>query len=103
MTIEITGKPAPSIPASHADTVHVKQNEPTVAQQETGTPSSLDTISVTEKATQLHRLDNQLATEPVVDAQRVDTIRQELKKGTFEVDINRVAEKFFRFEHQRHV
>jgi negative regulator of flagellin synthesis FlgM len=99
MSIEITGhNPAANTLSDSGNTGQVQRDQPTVAQQETGKPSTLDTVSVTDAAKQLQQLESNLADTPVVDIQRVEQIRQDLTKGTLKIDAGRVAEKFFQFE-----
>lgn len=57
-----------------------------------------DAVSFTETATRLRALEDSLASTPVVDAQRVQGIRQELADGNYEVDHQRVAEKMIHLE-----
>jgi negative regulator of flagellin synthesis FlgM len=78
--------------------VQVSRTEPTRQQQETGRPSSVDTVSLTDTAARLRSLENTLANLPVIDAQRVEDIQRSIAQGTFEVDPKRVADKLLRFE-----
>lgn len=96
---KITGFPGPQAQRTTDGTqVQVSRTEPTRQQQETGRPSSVDTVSLTDTAARLRSLENTLASLPVVDAQRVEEIQRSIAEGSFEVDTNRVAEKMLRFE-----
>jgi len=99
MAIDIAGRTATSLPTPHSETVQVTQNEPTVAQDETGKPSSLDTVSITDAAKQLQQIQQEIKSLPVVDVQRIEGIRKEISEGKFDVNPNRVAEKFVAFEY----
>jgi len=60
--------------------------------------SSADTLSLTNRATQLQRLEAQIAELPVVDVQRVEDVQQSLATGSFEVHPAQVADKLLSFE-----
>ncbi|MFA5628055.1 MAG: flagellar biosynthesis anti-sigma factor FlgM [Thiohalomonadaceae bacterium] len=95
----ITGLPGnQSQRTTEGSQVHVARSEPTVAQQQTGRPSTMDTVSLTDTAARLRELENSLATMPVVDSQRVESIQQAIDDGSYEVDAGRVAEKLLSFE-----
>jgi negative regulator of flagellin synthesis FlgM len=76
----------------------LSRKEPTVAQGETGKPTSTETVSLTEAAEQLHRLETRITSLPVIDTQRVESVKQALEKGTYEFNLQRTAEKFLEFE-----
>lgn len=95
----ITGLPGnPAQPRTESNQVQVGRNEPSVAQQSTGRPSTVDTVSLTDTAARLREMENTLAKLPVVDNQRVEAVRQAIADGTFEVDAERVARKMLAFE-----
>jgi negative regulator of flagellin synthesis FlgM len=93
MAIEITGPGSPTNPRTNGEgsEVRVGRNEPSTAQQQTGTPSTGDTVSLTDTANQLTRLESALASLPVVDTQRVEQVQRELADGSYRVDATRVA------------
>lgn len=78
--------------------VQVARTEPTAGQQETGRPSSVDTVSLTDTAARLRDLENTLAQLPVIDPQRVEDIQRAVANGSFEIDAQRIAEKMLGFE-----
>ena len=80
--------------------VQVARSEPTASQQETGRPSTVDTVSLTDTAARLRGLENSLAELPVVDSQRVQNLQQAIADGTYEVNAKRVAGKMLGIEHQ---
>ena len=67
-------------------------------QQESGKSSTSDTVSLSDNAVQLGKLGTSVASSPVVDAQRVEQVKQAIENGNYEVDPARVAEKFLQFE-----
>lgn len=98
MSIEINGIP-PSKVASSADDSQVKQTvEQAPTQQESGKSTTADTVSLSENAVQLGKLDNNAVSTPVVDAQRVEQVKQAIKDGSYEVDPAKIADKLMQFE-----
>ncbi len=78
--------------------VNVARNEPTAAQEETGGSSTTDTVSLTDTAAQLQKLENSLVALPVADTARVESIKQALNEGTFNMDNRVTAEKMLGME-----
>lgn len=98
MSIEINGIP-PSKVSSSADDPQVKQTvEQTSTDQESGKSSTSDTVSLSDNAVQLGKLDNTAVSTPVVDTQRVEQVRQAIKDGSYEVDPAKIADKLMQFE-----
>jgi len=98
MTIDIANKAAPSLSQSPSPP-QVQRTAPSVAQAATGGSSALDTVTVTDTAQQLRRLEKTLTNQPVVDLQRVESIRKQISRGSFATNPARVADKLVRFEH----
>lgn len=101
MPIEITGQTTNQLPSAKEGTnLQVVQDNTTPApsDQETGKSSTLDTVSLTDSAALLHKMEAAMADAPVVDTQRVEGIRKAIANGSFEIDTTRVAEKLLNFE-----
>ncbi len=99
MPIEIIGLPTGAAHAvADGPQVSVARTDTTVAQDETGKSSASDTVTLSEMAQQLQKVEKLLATQPVVDTQRTESIRNALRHGEYEFDAQRVAEKFSEFE-----
>ena len=105
MAIEITGQPNNHI----QDSVSSKQTQALpqngVAQQ---TPqkqgvkpnvSPTDQVTLTDVAARLQKLEKDLSTLPVVDEQRVESLRKAIASGDYKIDPARTAEKFVQFEY----
>ena len=73
--------------------VEVSRTEPSAQQQETGSSAATDSISLTDTASRLQKLESTIAELPVVDTQRVEDIRNAIANGEYEVNPARVAEK----------
>lgn len=98
MSIEINGLP-PSKVTSSTDETQLKQAaEQPSSEQGSGKSSTTDTVSLSDNAVQLGKLDNTAASTPVVDTQRVEQVKQAIKDGTYEVDPAKVADKLMQFE-----
>lgn len=79
--------------ATEGSKVEVSRTEPTVKQQETGTSSAADSVSLTDTAARLQKLENTIAELPVVDTQRVEDIRNAIASGEYEINPGRIADK----------
>jgi len=98
MPIEINSISSSKV-ASATDDSQVKQAvEQTSTQQESGKSTTADTVSLSDNAVQLGKLDNTAVSTPVVDTQRVEQVKQAIKDGTYEVDPAKVADKLMQFE-----
>ena len=64
----------------------------------TDTPSTSTDVSLSTTGELINRLEAQVKSEPVVDTQRVNQIRAAILDGTYQVDSNRIADKFMQFE-----
>lgn len=95
----VSGFPGPQAQrAGEGSQVQVNRSEPTGNQQETGRPSTVDTVSLTDTAARLRGLENTIASLPVVDSQRVESIQQAMINGTFEIDPQQIAAKMMELE-----
>ncbi len=98
MSIEINGIPPSKVPGS-ADDAKLKQTvEKPAEQQESGKSSTTDTVSLSDNAVQLGKLENTAVSTPVVDAQRVEQVKQAIKDGSYQVDPEKIADKLMQFE-----
>ncbi len=61
-------------------------------------PVATDTVNLTGTASQLRSLEQQLASQPIVDAQRVDSIKREIANGSYEINSQQVADKMIQIE-----
>lgn len=60
--------------------------------------SNADKVSVSNMASRLKSLEDQLTTQPEIDQDRVRQVREALNSGEFKVDPERVANKIVDFE-----
>ncbi len=59
-----------------------------------------DRVSITDTAVSLGNIERTMAQIPVVDASRVESVREALAEGTYSVDAERTAERFIQLEMQ---
>lgn len=69
----------------------------TVDRKETG-PTPGDQVSLTSTAQQLRDLEQKVASQPVVDADRVATVKEALTNGSYAIDPERIAGKMMSLE-----
>ena len=98
MSIDINRIPPAKVSGGADDSQLKTAVEPTSTQQESGASSTTDTVSLSDKAIKLGKLENTVVSTPVVDTQRVEQVRQAIKDGAYEVDPARVADKLMQFE-----
>jgi negative regulator of flagellin synthesis FlgM len=65
-----------------------------------GTPAAQtgDTVTLTDSARSLQKIEEAVARAPVVNASKVAAVKQAIHSGTYQVDAGRVAEKLLQFE-----
>ena len=98
MTIEINNL-TPSKAHRPADEAKLNQSsEQPVAEQESGKSSAKDTVSLSDNAVQLGKIDNTVSSPPVMDTQRIEALKQAISNGSYEVDPVKVADKLMKFE-----
>jgi len=57
-----------------------------------------DTVTLTDSARQLQKLEEAVAKAPVSSAERVQAVKDALSRNAFTVDADRVADKMLQFE-----
>jgi negative regulator of flagellin synthesis FlgM len=60
--------------------------------------SAADTVTITGPALALQKLSEAVAKAPVVNTQKVATVKQSVQNGTYQVDAGSVADKLLQFE-----
>ena len=91
LVTQTSGKGAPVEKQGHGHT-----NSP--SGDSAATQGGSDRISLTGEARQLQELETRLASQPVVDSQRVEAVRSAVENGTFTIDPERIAEKMMNLE-----
>lgn len=60
--------------------------------------STADQVTLTDSAITLQKLSAAVANAPVVNTQKVATVKASVQNGTYKVDSGRVADKMLQFE-----
>lgn len=99
MSIEIKGTGDRQLRgAEHSTAARPDSRNPTAEKASNGPSSTRDTVSLTETANQLSKLESVVADLPVVDTQRVEAMKQALLSKSYQIDPDRVADKLIGFE-----
>ena len=97
MSIEINGLPPVRVVESTDDS-SVKQALKQQTEHKSTGSSAADTVSISDSAARIANIDNSTVTTPVVDAQRVEQLKQAISDGSFKVDSAKIADKLMQFE-----
>jgi negative regulator of flagellin synthesis FlgM len=57
-----------------------------------------DTVTLTDSARSLQKIEEAVAKAPVVNAEKVAAVKQAVNSGTYQIDAGRVAGKLLQFE-----
>lgn len=100
MPIEISNGTPQRVPydTGEGSQINGARSAPSVEKQETGKPNTFDTVSLTDTAANLQKINQTINELPVVDNQRVEAIRQAIANGSYEINPQRTAEKLIGFE-----
>ena len=98
MAIEINNITPTKAQRSNDDTKLNQSSDQPAAQQEMGKSSATDTVSLSDNAVQLGKVELTVAAAPVIDAQRVEQLKQAIANGSYEVDAKEIADKLMQFE-----
>jgi flagellar biosynthesis anti-sigma factor FlgM len=99
MSIEINGSNGhPPLGTTEATQSSGVRNDSKESSNTGKARTAADTFQMTERANRLQQLEQEIASQPVVDSQRVQEVQRALATGTLEIDPARVADKLLRFE-----
>lgn len=105
MSVEITGMT--KIPLSGNKTtsgITVDHNNRRAEQTENTpvirTAISTDKITLTQQAEKLHMIEKSINDQTGYDNERIENLKLEIDAGQYDIDVQRVAEKFIAFEVQ---
>lgn len=74
------------------------ENRNAAAQRQENGSSSTQDVSLTDTSAKLRELEAKIASQPVVDTQRVASIKKTIADGTFRINVTQTAEKMAQFE-----
>lgn len=106
MAVENIGPVNSALPVKTGEENQVQRSQEG-AEESTGSrgdekAAASDRVSLTSTANQLRSIESDLSTQPAVDTQRVEAIRQTIADGNFQVDATRTAEKLLGLESALH-
>jgi len=61
-------------------------------------PAADDTVSISKESVHIRELQQQLDSISEIDSEKVDAIKQEIAKGNYPIDSNRIAENLINLE-----
>jgi negative regulator of flagellin synthesis FlgM len=92
-----TAEPVAPIKGSNSGVVTDKpQGEASAAAA--AAPQSADTVTLTNSARSLQKIEEAVAKAPVVNAAKVASVKQAVNSGSYQIDAGRVADKLLQFE-----
>lgn len=98
MSIDISGISSSKV-STPTDDSKIKQSvEQATTKPESVNSSAADTVSLSDNAVQLGKINSSSISAPVVDTQRVEQVRQAISNGTYEIDAEKIADKLMQFE-----
>ncbi|HHH48462.1 MAG TPA: flagellar biosynthesis anti-sigma factor FlgM [Gammaproteobacteria bacterium] len=100
MAIDITGFPPPQPQGTGGSTNSATNGSGNTAQAvaPATTASRADTVTLTPQASQLKKVESTIDAQSVVDGERVQNLKSAIDAGMYEINAQRVAEKFIQFE-----
>ncbi|MCP3851981.1 MAG: flagellar biosynthesis anti-sigma factor FlgM [Gammaproteobacteria bacterium] len=103
MPINISNITPPTAKPTAGASENSKANEPinshaAKAEQSPKATQEQDSVNLTHSAMQVKSLEEQVARLPIVDTQKVESIRNSISEGSFEFNSDRIAEKLINFE-----
>ncbi len=99
MSIDINGISSPGM-QKPVDESQLKKPEqqPAVKPDPTAGNATKDTVSLSDNAVQLGKLDQSTVSAPVVDTQRVEQVKRAIANGDYAIDPVKIADKMMQFE-----
>jgi len=91
-------EPVAPVKGSNSGSVAADKTQGEAAGASAQTSQSGDTVTLTDSARSLQKIEEAVAKAPVVNASKVAAVRQAVNSGTYKVDAGRVADKMLQFE-----
>ena len=76
----------------------IGRSDPNVSRLQSGQPQTGDTVTLTDTAYQLRKIEHLISKMPVVDISRVEQVKKALTTGQYDFSPERVADKLMHFE-----
>lgn len=102
MTVKISAysptEPVAPVKGSNNGSVVADKTQGEAAGASAQTSQSGDTVTLTDSARSLQKIEEAVAKAPVVNASKVAAVKHAVSSGTYKVDAARVADKMLQFE-----
>ncbi len=93
-----TAEPVAPIKGSNSNGVVADRAQGEAQAAGAGTSRTGDTVTLTNSARSLQRIEEAIAKAPVVNASKVAAVKQAINSGTYQINAGQVAAKLLQFE-----
>jgi len=91
-------EPVAPVKGSNSGSVVADKTQGEASGASASTSQSGDTVTLTDSARSLQKIEEAVAKAPVVNASKVAAVKHAVNSGTYKVDAGRVADKILQFE-----
>jgi negative regulator of flagellin synthesis FlgM len=93
-----TAEPLAPVKGSSSNGVVTDKSHGEASTASGSAPHTGDTLTLTDSARSLQKIEEAVAKAPVVDSEKVAAVKQAIGSGTYKIDANRVAGKLLKYE-----
>jgi negative regulator of flagellin synthesis FlgM len=93
-----TSEPVAPIKGSNSGGVVTDKPQGEASAASASTAQTGDTVTLTDSARSLQKIEEAVAKAPVVNTSKVAAVKQAINSGTYQIDAGRVADKMLQFE-----
>jgi negative regulator of flagellin synthesis FlgM len=93
-----TAEPIAPVKGSNGGGVVTAKSQGDASTTNVATSQAGDTVTLTDSARSLQKIEEAVAKAPVVNASKVAAVKQAISSGTYQIDPSRIANKLLQFE-----
>lgn len=93
-----TAEPVAPIKGSNSSSAVADKSQGEASAAGTSNSQTGDTLTLTDSARSLQKIEEAVSKTPVVNAAKVASVKQAITAGTYQIDAGRVADKLLQFE-----
>jgi negative regulator of flagellin synthesis FlgM len=93
-----TAEPVAPLKGSNSNSVVTDKSQGDASAAATPASQAGDTVTLTNSARSLQKIEEAVAKAPVVNTSKVAAIKQAISSGNYQIDAGRVADKLLQFE-----
>jgi negative regulator of flagellin synthesis FlgM len=93
-----TAEPVAPLKGSNSNGVVADKPQGEASAPAGAAPQSADTVTLTNSARSLQKIEEAVAKTPVVNAAKVASVKQAVNSGSYQINAGRVADKLLQFE-----